>query len=101
MLRLKRVLMTELAGHGVELPISPDGPVVRMIDQEIVRAAFYAGTPAEGTPERKVEFRRKRFNRTLDWAEDHGVIGIAEIGGVTYIWLVRPPATHDDEGEDQ
>lgn len=37
MLRLQRVLMAELAEHGVDLPIPPDGPVVRMIDQEIVR----------------------------------------------------------------
>ena len=38
-LRLKRVLMTILAEQGVDLPIGPDGPVVRMVDQEIVREA--------------------------------------------------------------
>ena len=50
-LRLKRVLMAILAEQGVDLPIAPDGPVVRMVDQELVRKAFYAATPAEGTPE--------------------------------------------------
>ena len=40
-LRLKRVLMGALADQGVELPIPPDGPLVRMIDQEIVREQFY------------------------------------------------------------
>jgi hypothetical protein len=99
-LRLKRVLMSELAEHGVELPTSPDGPVVRMIDQEIVRKAFYAGTPAEGTAEQKGELRRRQFNRTLGWAEAQRLIGIAEIAGVTYIWLARPHATHE-EGSDQ
>ena len=32
-LRLKRVLMDVLADQGIELPILPDGPLVRMIDQ--------------------------------------------------------------------
>jgi AAA domain len=50
-LRLKRVLMTILAEQGLDLPIPPDGPVVRMVDQKLVRKAFYACTPAEGTPE--------------------------------------------------
>ena len=74
MLRLKRVLMGVLAEHGVELPIPPDGPAVRMIDQEIVRERFTPDTPADGTPEQKGEFRRKQFNRALDWAEDQQLI---------------------------
>ena len=52
-LRLKRVLMAILAEQGVDLPIAPDGPVVRMVDQKLVREAFYACTPADGTPEQK------------------------------------------------
>ena len=53
MLRLKRVLMAMLADQGVDLPIPPDGPVVRMIDQEIVREPFYVqrrprDAPTEG-----------------------------------------------------
>ena len=61
MLRLKRVLMTILAEQGVDLPIAPDGPVVRMVDQKLVRKAFYACTPAEGSPEQKGRLRRQRF----------------------------------------
>ena len=37
-LRLKRVLMSAMAEHGVEREIPPDGPAVRMIDQEVVRS---------------------------------------------------------------
>src|SRR6516225_6140355 len=48
-LRLKRVLMAILTEQGVDLPIPPDGPTVRMVDQELVRKDFYASTPAEGT----------------------------------------------------
>jgi hypothetical protein len=93
-LRLKRVLMSVLAEQGVELPIAPDGPTARMIDQEIVRESFYTHTPAEGTPAQKGEFRRKRFNRAIDWAEDQRLIAIAEIDSVTYLRLTHP----DQEG---
>jgi AAA domain-containing protein len=97
-LRLKRVLMTILAEQGVDLPIAPDGPVVRMVDQNLVRKAFYACTPAdEGTPERKGHFRRQKFLRALDWAEDEQLIAVTEIEGVTYLRLTRP---NEEEGQD-
>lgn len=96
MLRLKRVLMAELAEHGVDLPIPPDGPVVRMIDQEIVREQFYVHTPAEGTPAQKGEFRRKRFSRAVDWAEDQQLIGVEEIDGITYLRLSRPDVEREE-----
>jgi AAA domain len=99
-LRLKRVLMEMLAEQGVDLPIAPDGPVVRMLDQKLVRKAFYAATPADGdTPKQKAEFRRKRFSRALDWAEDEELIGVSEIDGVTYLWL-RPRSQDEEELED-
>jgi AAA domain len=98
-LRLKRVLMTILAEQGVDLPIPPDGLVVRMVDQKLVRKAFYACTPTEeGTPKQKTEFRRKRFSRALDWAEDEQLIGISEIDGATYLWL-RPRSQDEEEPE--
>jgi hypothetical protein len=89
-LRLRRVLMTILAEQGVDLPISPDGPTVRMVDQELVRKEFYASTPADGTPKQKRQFRYAQFKRALDWAEQERLIAIGEIGDVTYIWLIRP-----------
>ena len=97
MLRLKRVLMAILADQGVDLPTGPDGPVVRMVDQELVRERFYAGTPAEGTAAQKGEFRRKRFNRAVDWAEDQQLIGVQEIDGMTYLRLTQPE--QEDDGE--
>jgi hypothetical protein len=88
-LRLKRVLHEALAEQGVALPIPPDGPVVQMIDQEIVRERFYVGTPADGTPEQKGKLRRQKFSRALDWAEDQQLISVGEIGDVSYIWVTR------------
>jgi hypothetical protein len=98
-LRLKRVLMSVLADQGVELPISPDGPTARMVDQEIVREQFYSHTPAEGTPEQKGNFRRQKFLRALGWAEDQQLIGIVEIDGVTYLRLTRPEPESTEEPE--
>ena len=47
-------------------------------------------TPADGTPAQKGEFRRKRFNRAVDWAEDQQLIAVVEIDDVTYLRLIRP-----------
>jgi hypothetical protein len=97
-LRLKRVLYEELTEHGVELSIPPAGPAVRMVDQELVRERFYSCTPAEGTPEQKGEFRRKRFNRAVNWAEAQQLIAVHDISSITYLRLGR---SNPDEGDDE
>ncbi len=89
-LRLKRVLMAILADRGVDLPIGPNGPTLRMVDQGIVREEFYAQTVCEGTPEQKADRRRKQFVRALEWAESQELIGVREIKSITYLWLTRP-----------
>jgi hypothetical protein len=93
MLLLKRVIMAKLAEAGCELPLEPP---VRGIDREIVRAEFYAQTPADGTKHQKQEQRRKRFNRALERACEKQLIGIREIGGVTYLWLQIQQPREDD-----
>ncbi|MGA7516595.1 MAG: hypothetical protein WBW28_06465, partial [Pseudolabrys sp.] len=62
---------------------------------------FPAGmhTPADGTPAQKGEFRRKRFNRAVDWAEDQQLIAVVEIGDVSYLWLIRPDPVRDERGD--
>ena len=56
-LRLKRVLMGALADQGVELPIPPDGPLVRMIDQEYRAGAVLCSTRRPMVPRsRKANF---------------------------------------------
>jgi len=97
-LRLKRVLMAILADQGIDLPIAPDGPVVRMVDEKLVRKAFYACTPADGTPEQKGRFRRQRFLAALDWAEQQQLIGAGEVNEVSYLWLARPKSEDQEEG---
>jgi AAA domain len=99
-LRLKRVLMSILADEGVELPIPPDGPTVRMVDKEIVRKRFFAGTSADGTPKQRRQFKFTQFKRALEWAEAETLIGIGEIGENTYVWLARFDAEDDEEEPD-
>jgi AAA domain len=97
MLRLKRVLHEALAEQGVELPIGLDGPAVRMVDEKIVRNRFYAGTPAEGSPKQKGKFRRQRFNRAMDEAEDRQLMAVHEIGEITYLRLSQPDAPDGEQ----
>jgi AAA domain-containing protein len=105
MLRLKRVLLAALAEHGKEQPI-PDAlhvrtsdppigdevrpgiasePAVRMVDQEIVREAFYLCTP--GDPR---QTQLSRYTRARDRAEQLGLIRAGNIDSVTYLWLTQP-----------
>ena len=99
MLRLKRVMMTILAERGIDLPIPPDGPVVRMVDQEIVREVFYGCTPAEDgkTPKQQRQVRHTQFKRARDRAEQNGLISVGNVGKVTYLWLTRPGQEKDDD----
>ena len=95
-LRLKRVLMEILADQGVDLPIPPDGPTLRMVDKDLVQERFYSRTPVEGTPKQKRQLRFLQFKRALGWAEDQQLIGIGEIEGVTYLWLSRPDREEEE-----
>ena len=95
--RLKRVLMTILAEQGVDLPIAPDGPVVRMVDQKLVRTAFYACTPAEGTSKQTRQARYTQYKSALRWAEQERLIGITEVGKTAYFWLAGPKAEDEEE----
>jgi len=89
--------MAILAEQGVDLPIALDGPVVRMIDQKLVRKAFYVCTPADGTPEQQGRFRRQKFLAALDWAEQEQLIGAGEVNEVSYLWFVRPNGKQEEE----
>jgi hypothetical protein len=98
MLLLKRVLMAKLAEHGVELEGLTSGELtVRGINQELVRKEFFQQTPADGTQRQKQDLRRKRFTRALNRAIEKQLIGMREIGAITYLWLVPK---HPDEGGD-
>jgi hypothetical protein len=41
-------------------------------------------------PKQKGRFRRQRYLSALDWAEQKRLIGVVEIGDVTYLYLLNP-----------
>ncbi len=105
MSRFKRVLLAALADQGVEQPIpskvgvqtsgvpigdevwtgSLDAPVVRMVDQHVVREAFDLCTPQDTR-----QTRHERFKAARDRAEQLGLLNAGNIGDITYLWLTRP-----------
>ena len=89
---LRQVLMNMLADAGKELRPFSDGPAVRAVDQEIVRAEFYKSYPADGDVKAKQNVRRQAFGRALKDAQAKGLIGVREIDIVTYVWLAAPTA---------
>jgi hypothetical protein len=111
MLRFKRVLLAALAEHGIEQPIpsklrvktstpiegdevftpSLDAPVVRMVDQSIVREAFDLHTPQDTR-----QARYERFKAARDRAEQLGLISAGNVGDITYLWLTRPDPENGD-----
>jgi hypothetical protein len=85
---LRRAMMKLLADHGIDRVPEPGFPAVRVIVEDLVRQEFYASTVADdGTPEQKLETKRKLYRRTRDRAEKQGLIGRREIEGQVYLWL--------------
>jgi hypothetical protein len=87
---LRQVMMNMLVDCGTDQRPFPDGPMVRAVDIEIVRAEFYKSYPADGDHKAKQEVRRKAFRRALTDAQGKNLIGARDIGNVTYLWLATP-----------
>jgi hypothetical protein len=87
---LRRVLMNLLVDHGKDLRPYADGPIVRAIDKELVRAEFYKDYPADGDTHQKRQIARNRaLNRSINDAQAAGLIGVREIDLVQYLWLIK------------
>jgi hypothetical protein len=96
MVLLKRVLMAKLAEYGMEIDAG-GGISVRGINQKLVREEFFQQTPADGTERQKFDVRRKRFERAINRALEKQLIGMREIGTITYLWLLpKHPRTDAD-----
>ena len=86
---LRRTLMNVLVDQGGEQRPFRDGPLVRAVDLEIVRAEFYRSYPAEGDEMTKRATRQKAFRRAIANAQSNNLIGVREVGTVTLVWLTR------------
>jgi AAA domain/Bifunctional DNA primase/polymerase, N-terminal len=92
---LRQVLMNLLVDHGTEQRIHANGPIVRTVNIETVRAEFYRSYLVDGDSEaKKAAARRQAFNRAVNHAHAEGVIGLRDFGTQTVIWLAtQEPAT--------
>src|SRR5262249_39071861 len=97
MLLLKRVLMAKLAERGVELELTTGGAPMRGIDPELVAEEVYQQTPPDCTKRSKQSFRRKRFARSINRAIEKRLIGMREIGAITYLWLLSNQPNLDED----
>jgi hypothetical protein len=81
-------LMNVLVDHGGNQQPFADGPVVRAVDIEVVRAEFYKSYPADGDAKQKQDTKQKAFNRAID-AQDRALIRVREVRRRDADWLVR------------
>jgi hypothetical protein len=85
---LRQVLMNLLVDQGTDQRIHADGPMVRTVNIETVRAEFYRCYLADGdTAAKKAAARQKAFKRAIEHAQAQGVIGLRDLGIETAAWL--------------
>jgi hypothetical protein len=88
---LRQVMMKLLVDRGAEIQPEADGPKVRALDQEIVRAEFYQSKAVDGTTQEQQKGARQRaFRRTVDYARDRRLIDVRVIKNRTWLWLLAP-----------
>jgi hypothetical protein len=90
---LRQTLMTMLVDCGNDLRPFADGPIVRAVDEEIIRKEFYASYLADGTPEQKAAAKQKAFRRAVNDAQTKGLIGARVVDGKNMIWLAQGDPT--------
>jgi hypothetical protein len=87
---LRQTMMNILADCGVNERPFPNGPTVRVVKIELVRAEFCKSYPADGDATTKAATRRQAFGRAIKEAQAKSLVGIRDIGGETFVWLAGP-----------
>ena len=88
---LQRALMNALVEHGTDQRPFHDGPVVRAVDIEIVKAEFYKSYPtADIDAKKKQATKRQAFHRAMRDAQERNLIGVREVSGTKWRWLATP-----------
>ena len=92
---LRQVMMNMIADCGFDERPYPNGPTVRVVKIEQVRAEFCKSYPADGDAASKAAARRQAFGRAIKEAQAKGLIGVRDIREVTYVWLAVPGAAEE------
>ena len=80
----RKILMTLLATAGEQIQPYADGPTVLAVKAEFVRAEFYKQHPADLT-----DTKRKAFDRAISRAQGNDLIGVREVSGTKWLWLLK------------
>ena len=82
--QLRKILMTLLATAGEQIQPYADGPTVLAAKAEFVRAEFYKQHPAD-----LIDTKRKAFDRAISRAQGNDLIGVREVSGTKWLWLLK------------
>lgn len=84
---LRRILMTTIADVSKEVTPFADGPTVRAVDRELIRAEFCKQYPADGDTKQKAATRRQAFGRAVKLAQSRSLIMVREINDTQLVWF--------------
>jgi hypothetical protein len=85
---LRRVIMGLLVDQGTDLYPFANGPMVRALKLDLVRAEFIKSWPADGETERaRQNAKTLACRRAIEAAVEKGVIKVREIDGAEVVWL--------------
>ena len=76
--------MTLLATAGEQIQPYADGPTVLAVKAEFVRAELYKQHPADLT-----DTKRKAFDRAVNRAQGNDLIGVRDVSGTKWLWLLK------------
>ena len=94
----RQALSTALVNHGKNERPFADGPEVKAVTEDQVRAEFNRIAHVDSPPEKRQDALRKQFSRKLIDAQSKGLVGVHnDAAGHTVIWFVsgkdEPPDT--------
>jgi AAA domain len=90
---LRRIVMSMLVDQGVDLKPWTDGPTVRALKVEQVKAEFFKAYYTDGeTAAAKQKAKRVAFQRAVELAVERGTLVVREGDGEGHLWLARAGA---------
>jgi hypothetical protein len=91
---LRRIVVSLLADTGETILPYADGPEVRAVRSDIVRAEFFKQYPSDGDdPKKKSAARRQAYRRAVMNARERNLLNVREVGGIEYLWLTTKEVT--------
>jgi hypothetical protein len=87
---LRRILVALLADIGTDIVPFADGPKVRALRSEIVRAEFYKQYPTtDADPKKRQGTRKKAYQRAVRAAQQRELLAVRELDGAEWLWLTE------------